>query len=249
MKEIRVIGLRISRDIKEGDNLSEIILEALKEENLELLDGDILVITQKIVSKAEGNLVNLKEVKPSEFAKKISKLLDKDERLVEVILRETKRIVKMDRGIIICETHQGFICANAGVDQSNVGNERVSLLPKNPDFSAKALRREIKDLTGKDIAIIISDTFGRPWREGQVNFAIGIAGLEPLLNYRGRVDSHGYELKATVIAVADELASSAELVMGKLDNTPIALIRGYPYLRGRASIKKMIRRAEKDLFR
>ncbi|GBC74699.1 Coenzyme F420:L-glutamate ligase [archaeon HR06] len=249
MKEIRIIGIRVEEDIKIGEDLGELILRSLKKQKVNLLNKDILVITQKIVSKAEGNIVDLKSVKASEFAKNLAKLLDKDERIIEIILRESKRIVKMDKGIIICETKHGFICANAGVDQSNVGKDKVSLLPRDPDLSARRIRDRIRELTGKDVAVIISDTFGRPWREGQVNFAIGIAGMDPLLDYRGKLDNYGYELKATVIAVADELASSAELVMGKLNNVPIALIRGYNYRKKEGNIKRLIRKAEKDLFR
>jgi len=249
MKEIKIIGIKVEEDVKVGEDLGELILKSLKKQKLNLLDKDILVITQKIVSKAEGNIVDLKNVRASEFAKSLAKLLDKDERVIEIILRESKRIVKMDKGIIICETKHGFICANAGVDQSNVGKDKVSLLPRDPDLSARKIRDRIKELTGKDVAIIISDTFGRPWREGQVNFAIGIAGMDPLLDYRGKLDNYGYELKATVIAIADELASSAELVMGKLNNIPIALIRGYNYRKKEGNIKRLIRRAEKDLFR
>ncbi|MEM3584286.1 MAG: coenzyme F420-0:L-glutamate ligase, partial [Nitrososphaerales archaeon] len=178
-----------------------------------------------------------------------SKYGKKDPRMIEVILREAKRIVRMKKGVIIAETRHGFVCANAGVDKSNVkGKDIVSLLPINPDKSAQLIKDGIKRKLKVDVAVIISDTFGRPWREGQTNVAIGVAGLEPILDYRGKKDNYGYTLKATAIAIADELASAAELVMGKLRKIPIAIIRGYKYNEGKGSIKSLIRPRSRDLF-
>ncbi|MGB7220174.1 MAG: coenzyme F420-0:L-glutamate ligase [Vicinamibacterales bacterium] len=248
--EIRIIGLKAPPDIAPGADLASIIVGAATELGLAFGGGDILVVTQKVVSKAEGRLVDLCTVTPSAFASEIAKAQDKDPRIVELVLRETRRVVKMDQKTIITETHQGLVCANAGVDESNVeGDGKVALLPVDPDASARRLRQGIRTLTGVDLAVIISDTFGRPWREGFVNVAIGVAGLEPLKDYRGLPDTSGHVLKATILAVADELASAAELVMGKLDRVPVALVRGYAYTPGEGTATEMIRSPEKDLFR
>ncbi|MCP8323160.1 MAG: coenzyme F420-0:L-glutamate ligase [Candidatus Methylarchaceae archaeon HK02M2] len=244
---ITIIGIKGIPEVKPGDNVSNLIIDAIQSQGITILDEDILVVTHKIVSKAEGRLVNLEKITPSEFALMISG--EKDPRLVEVVLQESKRIVRMDRGIIIAETKHGFICANAGVDRSNIESGMASLLPIDPDMSAKTIRAEIKQRAKVDIAVIISDTFGRPWREGQTNIAIGVAGLEPLLDYRGIKDMYGYQLKVTSIAVADELASAAELVMGKVGMTPLAIIRGYRYLMREGSARLLIRPYAKDLFR
>ena len=194
--------------------------------------GDVVVVTQKIVSKAEGRVVVLSTVTPSAFAEQIAERYDKDPRLVEVVLRESSRVVRMDQGVIITETRHGFICANSGVDQSNVETHgEVALLPIDPDASASAIKATIAREAGADVAVIISDTFGRPWREGCTDVAIGVAGMDPLVDYRGVSDPAGHELRATVIAAADELASAAELVMGKLDRVPAAIV---PRLRLRA---------------
>lgn len=248
--EIKVIGIKGIPEVKIGDNLANIIVNSIQRQGIKIMNKDVIVVTHKIVSKAEGRLVDLKMIKPSDFALKISKRRKKDPRMVEVILREAKRIVRMERGVIIAETRHGFICANAGVDKSNVkGEDMVSLLPINPDKSAELIRDEIKRRLNADVAVIISDTFGRPWREGQTNIAIGVAGLEPILDYRGKRDSYGYTLKVTAIAIADELASAAELVMGKVGMVPIAIIRGYQYTEGEGSVKSLIRPRSKDLFR
>lgn len=219
-----------------------------------LQQGDILVVTQKIVSKAEGRVVNLDEIQPSEFARIAALESRKDAPYIEVVLRESRRVVRMDRGVLLTETRYGFICANAGIDESNVnGDRQITLLPVDPDRSAQELRSRLQQLSGEgsgfDIAIIISDTWGRPWRNGQINMAIGVAGIEPLADYRGQYDPYGYELHASVIAVADELASAAELVMGKIDRVPVALIRGYTYKRGEGSIKTLLRDPSMDMFR
>lgn len=247
--KVEIIGVRGMPEVNQGSKLAELIINSVKKMGIELQNGDIIVVTQKIVSKAEGRLIKIDEVIPSKLAIRMGRLFKKDPRLMEVILNESKRIVKMARGIIIVETKHGFICANGGVDQSNIPKGFVSLLPVNPDRSAKRIRDEIKRLLGIDVAVIISDTFGRPWREGHVDVAIGVAGLKPFIDYRGQKDTHGYELKVTMMAIADELASAAELVMGKLNNIPVAIIRGYPYPKGEGSARELIRCASKDLFR
>jgi coenzyme F420-0:L-glutamate ligase/coenzyme F420-1:gamma-L-glutamate ligase len=189
-------------------------------------------------------------VTPSPFAEQIAEVQAKDPQVVEIVLRETKRIVKMAQRTIISETHHGLVCAHAGVDESNVAGEgTVALLPVDSDASARRLREGIRERTGIELAVIISDTFGRPWREGLVNVAIGVAGMEPLKDYRGLPDTEGRILKVTTLAVADELASAAELVMGKLDKVPVALIRGYPYTPGEGDARLLLRAPEKDLFR
>jgi len=214
------------------------------------MDGDILVVTHKVVSKAEGRVVDLHRFEPSALATGFGNDSGRDPRLVEAILSETRRVVKMDRGVLIAETRHGLVCAQAGVDSSNVpGRDKVALLPADPDRSAALLRRSIQKRTGARIAVIISDTFGRPWREGLMNVAIGVDGMAPLVDYRGKCDPHGRRLTASVIAAADELAAAAELVMGKLDRVPAALIRGYKFPRRRGKASDLVRPAERDLFR
>jgi len=236
--------------IKEGDTLSKMIVKSAKAQMLKLEDGDIVVVTQKIVSKSEGRVVNLKGIKPSSFAKWVALKTDRDPQYVEAILRETNRFVKMKYRHIITETKHGFVCANAGIDRSNIeGEEIISLLPKDPDESARIIRAEIKKLTGKNVAIIITDTWGRPWRLGQVNFAIGVAGMTPFRDHRGETDMFGYTLRVTNIAIADELASAAELVMAKSERIPVAVIKGYKYSVGEGSAKDLIRPLKDDLFK
>jgi coenzyme F420-0:L-glutamate ligase/coenzyme F420-1:gamma-L-glutamate ligase len=248
--EIRVIGIEGLPEITPGSDLVALVLEACKKQAIELKDGDILVFTQKVVSKAEGRLVCLDDVKPSSLAEHFGQEAGKDPRSVEVVLSEARRVVKMDRGILIAETRHGLVCAQAGVDASNVPDpDTVALLPVDPDESAAALRRLVHDRTGANVAVILTDTFGRPWREGLTNVAIGVDGMVPLLDYRGKHDPHGRPLTATLIAVADELSSAAELVMGKLDRIPVALIRGYRYPCGEGTARDLVRPAEKDLFR
>jgi coenzyme F420-0:L-glutamate ligase / coenzyme F420-1:gamma-L-glutamate ligase len=248
--EVRIIGLDGVPNITPGTDLARVIVEAAQAQGLTFSTGDILVVTQKIVSKAEGRLVALHMVTPSPFAVQLARVQEKDPQVVEVVLRETRRVVKMDQRTIIAETHHGFVCAHAGVDESNVAGEgTVALLPVDADASARQLRHNIRERTGIELAVIISDTFGRPWREGLVNVAIGVAGLEPLKDYRGLPDTEGRILKVTTLAVADELASAAELVMGKLDRVPVAVIRGYPYTPGEGNSKQLVRAPEKDLFR
>jgi coenzyme F420-0:L-glutamate ligase/coenzyme F420-1:gamma-L-glutamate ligase len=215
-----------------------------------VLDGDVVVITQKVVSKAEGRLVDLRDVVPSPFAQTLAGQWGKDPRHVEVVLRESVRVVRMDRGVIICETRHGYVCANAGVDASNVaGREVLCLLPLDPDASAAALRAQIQKLAGVDAAVIISDTFGRPWRDGTTEVAIGVAGMRPIRDYVGQQDPYGYELRVTTVCVADELASAAELVTGKLTRVPATIIRGYVVERGAGSARDIVRSPERDLFR
>jgi coenzyme F420-0:L-glutamate ligase/coenzyme F420-1:gamma-L-glutamate ligase len=248
--DVRIIGLQGIPDVVPGVDLAPVIIGAAQAQGLAFSSGDILVVTQKIVSKAEGQLVDLRTVTPSPFAVQIAEVQAKDPQVVEVVLRETRRVVKMAHRTIIAETHHGFVCAHAGVDESNIAGDRtVALLPVDADASARRLRHDIRQRTGVELAVIISDTFGRPWREGLVNVAIGVAGLEPLQDYRGLPDTEGRILKVTTLAVADELASAAELVMGKLDRVPVALIRGYPYTAGEGSVKQLLRAPEKDLFR
>src|SRR4051794_33962337 len=228
--EIRVIAVRGIGEVRPGEDLAATILDALERQDLPLADGDVLVVTQKIVSKAEGRIVDPAEAEPSHIAQMAAVHGKKDARYYEVVLRESRRIVKMDRGVLVTETHHGLICANSGVDESNVsGGQLVTLLPVDPDGSAAALREALRQRAGADIAVIISDTFGRPWREGQVNVAIGVAGLAPLADYAEQQDGYGYTMHASLIAVADELASAAELVMGKIDAVPVAIVRGYAY--------------------
>jgi len=253
-KELRIIPVTGIGEVFPGSDLGLIIYEAIQAQQLELLQGDIFVVTQKIVSKAEGNVVNLDKVRASEFARSLAQESKKDAPYIEVVLRESRRIVRMDHGVLIAETKHGFICANAGVDESNVNGAReITLLPIDPDHSARQLRARLQELSGEgsafDIAIIISDTWGRPWRTGQVNMAIGVAGMEALVDYRGQYDPYGYELHASVLAVADELASAAELVMGKVDRIPVALIRGYTYTPGEGSAKTLLRDPTTDMFR
>lgn len=253
--EIRILPITGIGEIIPGADLGLLIYEAIKAQQLTLQQGDALVVTQKIVSKAEGRVLKLADVEPSAFAQAFAQASGKDPRHVEAVLRESRRVVRMDRGVLITETPQGFICANSGIDESNVngGQGEVTLLPVDSDRSARELRARLQELSGEgptfEIALLISDTWGRPWRTGQVNMAIGVAGLESLSDYRGQIDPYGYELHASVIAVADELASAAELVMGKVDRVPVALIRGYNYTPGPGTVQALLRDPATDMFR
>ena len=248
--ELRIFGVAGLPEVHEGDDVGAMVAKAAAGGGSPIEAGDVVVVTQKIVSKAEGRVVVLSTVTPSAFAEQIAERYDKDPRLVEVVLRESSRVVRMDQGVIITETRHGFICANSGVDQSNVETHgEVALLPVDPDESASAIRAAIAREAGAEVAVIISDTFGRPWREGCTDVAIGVAGMGPLVDYRGVTDPAGHELRATVIAVADELASAAELVMGKLDRVPAAIVRGYVYQPGEAGASALVRPPEGDLFR
>jgi coenzyme F420-0:L-glutamate ligase / coenzyme F420-1:gamma-L-glutamate ligase len=242
---VEVIAIEGIPEVGQGDDLATLLLAAAT-----LEDGDILVLTQRVVSKAEGRLVDLNSIEPSTFSIEFARRWEKDARMVELVLRESKRIVRMDRGVIISETSHGLICANAGVDASNVPGEAVvCLLPEDPDDSATNLRGAIKERAGRDVAVIITDTFGRPWRTGQTNVAIGVAGMSPLVDYIGTRDTQGRELRVTIIAVADEIAGAAELVMGKVENVPAAIVRGYKYLPVEGSAAELIREPAQDLFR
>lgn len=251
MKAIQVIGIEGVPIIREGDDLAQVLCKAASEQGTPLKDGDILVVTHVIVSRAEGEVVDLRKVEPSEFALNFATEFDKDPALVEVVLRESRRIVRMGQGKIITETKHGFVCANSGVDKSNVPGENiVALLPKDPDSSARRLRRRIAELTGKDVAVIISDTHGRPFREGEINVAIGVSGLNPIRDRRGEKDLFGYTLRVKQTAIADELASAAELVIGQAnEGIPAAIIRGYEYVKSDSgSAKQLVRPQEKSLF-
>jgi len=217
-----------------------------------LSKGDIVVVAQKVISKAEGRLIDLENVNPSEKSLQIAKQNNKDPRLIELILNESVDILRLARGIIIVETKRGLICANAGVDQSNVENSNhyATLLPEDADLSARELRHSFKRKTGIDVAVVITDTFGRPFREGQINVALGIAGIQPRKSYIGTMDMYGKKLKVTEIAVVDEIASAAELQMGKSERIPVVIIRGYLYqMVENSSLSQLLRSKEKDLFR
>lgn len=251
MKEIRAIGLETMPIIEEGDDIGRLICEAAEREGVGIMDGDVVVVTHIIVSRAEGRVVELGSVKPSAFAENVATAMGKDPRHVEVVLRESRSIVRMGDGSLICETRHGFICANAGVDRSNVpGEDRVALLPEDPDASARLIRERIGELTGRDVAVIISDTHGRPLRKGTINVAIGVSGIEPIWDRRGDKDLFGYTLRVKQTAVADELASAAELLIGQAgEGIPVVIIRGYGYRRSeRATAKELIRPKEEDLF-
>lgn len=248
---LAIIPVKGIPDIESGDNLGEIIVARLKGQGDQFQDGDVAVVSQKVVSKAEGRVVNLSKVTPSPFASFVAKEAGKDPRQVEIILRETRKIIRMKAGHLITETRHGFICANAGVDASNVGRGKniVTLLPLDPDASAYRIGKTISKLTGKAVPVIVTDTFGRAWRMGQVNFAIGISGMKPIHDYRGSRDMYRHTLRVTEIAVADELASAGELVMNKSDKVPVALVRGYKFRRGKGTGKDLLRPEELDLFR
>jgi len=241
---LQIIPIFIEKEITTNDDLSELILSSGN-----ILDGDILVIAQKIISKQEGRIVELSSVSPSLLAEGISSQYNKDPNIVELILSESKRIVRMNNGILIVETHDGLICANAGIDESNVMDGYATLLPLDSDISAQIIRRNILKKTGKNVAVIISDTFGRPFRMGQTNCAIGISGLNPILDYAGTMDSFKRILHVTAIAVADELSSSAELVMEKAKKCPVAIIRDYSFIVGENKINDLIRPDNEDLFK
>ena len=241
---MQIIPIFIEKEITTDDDLSELILSSGN-----ILDDDILVIAQKIISKQEGRIVELSSVSPSLLAEGISSQYNKDPNIVELILSESKRIVRMNNGILIVETHDGLICANAGIDESNVVDGYATLLPLNSDISAQIIRRNILKRTGKNVAVIISDTFGRPFRMGQTNCAIGISGLNPILDYAGTMDSFKRILHVTAIAVADELSSSAELVMEKAKKCPVAIIRDYSFIVGENKINDLIRPDNEDLFK
>jgi len=244
-----VIGIAGIAEVRPGDDVGRFIMEAAVAQGTPIVTHDVLVIGQKVISKAEGRILRLSEVEPSPATRRIAENLGRDPRLLEVILRESRRVVRMDKGVIITETHHGWICANSGVDQSNVDADTVALLPEDGDRSARAFRDRVHALTGAEVAVIIADTFGRPWREGLTNVAIGLAGMAALRDYIGVPDSAGRPLQATILAVADELAGAAEIVMGKLDRIPAAIVRGLRFEVGDAGSKPLLRDPARDLFR
>lgn len=252
MDPVQVIAVENLPLIKKGDNLGQLIVKAAEAQKTPIQEKDVVVVTHVVVSKAEGNVISLDEVVPSEQAKEIALKTGKDPAMVQVVLSETKEIVRLGNNSIITETRSGIICANAGVDRSNVSGDRnVVPLPKNPNASAQNIRREIKRLTGADVAVIVSDTHGRPFRMGEINVAVGVAGIEPIKDRRGEKDLFGYVLKIKQTAIADELSSAAELVIGQAnEGIPAAIIRGYNYQTvENSSATALTRPKEKDLFR
>ena len=249
--EIRAVGIEGLPEVQAGDDLAGQIIDAAAAQGTPIEDGDVVVVTQKIVSKAEGRVITIDEVEASPLAVAITEGHRRDPRHTEMILRESRRVVRMDRGVIISETYHGYICANAGIDASNIpGDNAICLLPVDPDASARRIRDTIRERLGVDAAVLVSDTFGRPWRNGAINVSIGVAGFNPVISYVGEFDPHGNELHTTTIAVADELAATAELVTGKLLGVPVALIKGYPYERMEdADSRAIVRDPDKDLFR
>lgn len=241
---MQIIPIHIEKEIEPDDNIAELIIASE-----EIHNGDILVIAQKIISKQEGRIVDLSSVVPSLLAEGISSEYEKNSRIIELILNESKQIIRMERGILIVETKNGFICANAGIDESNVKDGFATLLPLNSDKSAENIRKEILKKINKTVSVIIADTFGRPFRMGQTNCAIGISGMNPILDYAGTKDSFEKTLRITAIAIADELCSAAELVMKKATNCPVAVIRGYDFKNENSSISDLIRPQNEDLFR
>lgn len=251
---VALIPVPFPNEIRPGDDLGEKLARALRNQELSLRSGDILVVKHKVVSKAEGQVVELSRVKASPAAKRWSQQSGTDARVVELALRESRAVIRKKmiggHGVLIAETRHGLVCANSGVDRSNVnGGEHALLLPKDPDKSAAKLRSAIQRKTGASVAVIISDSFGRPWREGLTEVAIGVAGMKPLLDFRGKRDPHGYVLHATAEAVADELACAAGLVCGKLNGVPVCIVRGFRYEPGRGSARELQRARKNDLFR
>lgn len=250
---ISIFGLASIGLIQSGDNLSKIIFDAAKTENVEFADDDVVVISQKIVSKAEGELVDISTIKPGAKAKAVAKRTRKNPQLVQLILQDSARILRAEKRTLIVKRKDGLICLNAGVDKSNVkGANSYTRLPTNADNSARKLRTELEHLSGRKVAVIIADTYSRPSRVGQVEFAIGIAGMEPIVDYRGKEDLFGYELKFKYVALADEIAAAAELVMGQgTERTPVAIVRGLPRLQRTEKeglAKKLTIGRKRDLF-
>ena len=251
---IQIIGLKHVPIIKENDDLVEIMLNSLNRMELNVQDSDIFVIAQSIISRKEGRVRDLKKKKPTSDAIQLAKEIKKDPHLVTLILEESKKVLRTavieGNGKIIVETKLGYICADAGIDFSNSPDDLVTLLPVDPDRSAAEVRSQIRKKTGKDVAIIISDTHGRPFRRGSINVALGVAGIKEILDYRGQIDLFGYQLQKTKIAIADELASAAELIMGEAgEGMPIILIRGYYYENKNGNAQRLIRPEKQDLFR
>jgi coenzyme F420-0:L-glutamate ligase / coenzyme F420-1:gamma-L-glutamate ligase len=249
MKRVEIIGIEGLGEVHAGDSVGRLIVAACARDGFDLFDNDIVVIAQKIISKAEGKVLRLDEISPSAQAKALSRELDKDASLVQVILNESRRVIRKGGRALIVETHHGFVCANAGVDCSNVGIGQAALLPQDPDLSANKIRSEIRQGCGAAPAVIISDSFGRPWRLGTVDVAVGIAGMKAVKDERGSKDPYGYELRAAVSAVADEVAAAAELAMGKKDGVPVVIVRGCEIEKEEGSVKELLRPESEDLFR
>jgi coenzyme F420-0:L-glutamate ligase / coenzyme F420-1:gamma-L-glutamate ligase len=250
---LEIIPIPVEKDVARGDDIGRLLLRSLKANRVSLKNHDVLVVTQKIISKSEGRILDLSTVEPSNHALELASKTKKDPRFVELILMESRNLVRYSENLIITETRHGFICANSGVDQSNVcspGEGFVSLLPMDPDLSAKRIRQAIAESIGVNIAVVVSDTFGRPFRLGQTNVAIGVSGIDSIKSYIGRSDMYGNMLRITEIAVADELASAAELVMGKTERVPVAIVRGYDFSSTESSsARSLVRDSVYDLFR
>jgi coenzyme F420-0:L-glutamate ligase / coenzyme F420-1:gamma-L-glutamate ligase len=250
MSSLTVFGVTGLPEITVGADLGEMIVAAAASSGSPLLDGDIVVVTSKIISKAEGRTVEVGEIEPSPFAREWSAAWDKDPAVTEIVLREAKRVVRQAGPILITETHHGFVCANSGVDQSSSGaHGRLVLLPIDPDASARRIRASLQT-HGLNCAVIVSDTFGRAWREGQTDIAIGVAGIQPILSYIGQVDPHGHEFKVQALCVADELTGAVELVKGNLSRVPVGVVRGFDFeFDDSATIAPVLRDQSRDLFR
>ena len=247
MSELEIIPVKINKEILKGDDLTKLILSSYSKSKFK--DDDILIISQKIISKQEGRVVNLSFVIPSILAVGIAAEYDKDPKLVEVILSESNRIVRMENEVLITETKNGFICANSGVDESNTEDGYATMLPLDSDKSAQKIKQEILEKTGKNIAVIITDTFGRPFRMGQTNCAIGVSGIDSIRDYKGKKDSFGKIMRVTEIAISDELCSAAELVMGKTLNSPVAIVRNFKFQRNNGTVNSLMRLENEDFFR
>jgi coenzyme F420-0:L-glutamate ligase/coenzyme F420-1:gamma-L-glutamate ligase len=249
MKKLEVFAIRGFPEVEAGADVAALFLQATEKSRVSVRSGDVLVIKQKVVSKAEGRLVWLDDVKPRAEAIRLAVEHGKDPKLVEVILGEAVRVVRAGHGVIITETRHGFVCANSGVDRSNVKDGYAVLLPLDPDASARRIRVSVEGATGKRVGVVVTDTFGRPWRKGQTDVAIGCSGIDALFSYRGRKDRYGYELRVTEPAVVDEIAGAAELATGKLTDIPAAIVRGATYTRGEAGARSIVMEKERDLFR
>jgi coenzyme F420-0:L-glutamate ligase/coenzyme F420-1:gamma-L-glutamate ligase len=248
--ELRFLAIPIAAEIKPGDSIANHVLASLRKRRLSLQPGDILIVKHKIISKSEGRLIDLSTIRPSPASAAWAKQYNLDARVIELALRESRSVIRRKNGVLITETHHGFLCANSGIDVSNVdGGRHALLLPEDPDRSAAQLHRELKRRTGVKVPVIITDSFGRPWREGLVDVCIGLAGMKPLRDDRGHRDPHGYKLRASVEAVADELASAAGLVCGKLNRVPACLVRGFRHEPAAGSARDLLRPAVTDLFR
>jgi coenzyme F420-0:L-glutamate ligase / coenzyme F420-1:gamma-L-glutamate ligase len=249
-REIRLIPIIVENEFHSGDDVADTLLEALQHNGHQLQPGDILVIKHKIISKAEGQLIDLATITPSSESVSWARQYALDPRVIEIALRESRSVIRRQNGALITETRHGFLCANSGIDVSNIdGGRHALLLPEDPDRSARHIHRQLKKQTGIAVPVIITDSFGRPWREGLTEFAIGIAGMKPLRDDRGRTDPHGYKLKASVEAIADELACAAGLVCGKLNRAPACIVRGFPFESGEGRASELLRPPSTDLFR